>query len=173
MSEKFSNILFRQKMSEFGFKNSRKLAQVKLCHTIRPNPKMSEKVFKNITKTNRIQKCQQIRSRPKFSFGKFLTFFLTFSDDFLLSWYRFLTFLNSRAGPLIRWFFKSRSWTFSDIFASENSDIFHEIFNYLLCIISMHQCFDFRVIVVSDGVTRSLFWRIARCRKIFWHKEQE
>ena len=64
-------------MSEFGFKNSRKLAQVKLCHTIRPNPKMSEKAFKNITKTNRIQKCQQIRSRPKFSFGKFLTFFLT------------------------------------------------------------------------------------------------
>ena len=94
ITEKFSNILFRQKMSEFGIKNSRKLVQVKLCHTIRPNPKMSEKVFKNITKTNRIQKCQQIRSRPKFSFGKFLTFFLTFSDDFLLSWYRFLTFLN-------------------------------------------------------------------------------
>ena len=44
--------------------------------------------------------------------------------------------------------------------------------NYLQRITSTHQCFDFRVIVVSDGVTRSLFWRIARCHKIFWHKEQ-
>lgn len=53
------------------------------------------------------------------------------------------------------------------------SDIFDDFFNYLLCIISRHQCFDFHVIVGSDGVTRFLFWRIARCRKIFWHKEQE
>ena len=67
-----------KKMSEFGFKNSRELAQVKQCHLIRPNPKMSEKVFKNITKTNRIQKCQQIRPRPKFSFGKFVTFLTIF-----------------------------------------------------------------------------------------------
>ena len=53
------------------------------------------------------------------------------------------------------------------------SDIFDDFFNYLLCIISRHQCFDFHVIVGSDGATRFLFWRIARCRKIFWHKEQE
>ena len=119
LSEKFSNILFRQKMSEFGFKNSRKLVQVKLCHTIRPNPKMSEKVFKNITKTNRIQKCQQIRDQNFHSenfwhFWRFSTFLVPFSDIFehqSLASYS-LIFFKSPFWHFCLWKFWHFSWNF-------------------------------------------------------------
>ena len=74
--------------------------------------------FKNVNKLDRDQ---------NFHSENFWHFFWHFLTIFYFLGTVFWHFWTPELGLLFADFFKSRSWTFSDIFASENSDIFHQI----------------------------------------------